>query len=47
MKILGARWGGLHIDLVDVQVQGEAAPEMIVAAIERFNELKDRRRKYW
>lgn len=41
IKILGARWGGLHIDLVDVQVQGEAAPEMIVAAIERLNELKD------
>lgn len=40
-KILGARWGGLQIDLVDVQVQGEAAPEQIVAAIERFNELKN------
>lgn len=40
-KILGARWGGLKIDLVDVQVQGEAAPEQIVAAIERFNELKN------
>jgi exodeoxyribonuclease VII large subunit len=40
-KILGARWGGMRIDMIDVQVQGEAAPEQIVAAIERFNELKD------
>lgn len=39
IKILAARWGGLEIDMVDVQVQGEAAPEQIVAAIERFNEL--------
>ena len=39
-KILAARWGGLQIDMVDVQVQGEAAPPQIVAAIERFNELK-------
>jgi exodeoxyribonuclease VII large subunit len=41
VKILGARWGGLTIDMIDVQVQGEAAPEQIVAAIERFNELKE------
>jgi exodeoxyribonuclease VII large subunit len=41
IKILGARWGGLQIELIDVQVQGEAAPEQIVTAIERFNELKN------
>lgn len=41
MKILAARWGGIQIDMVDVQVQGEAAPEQIVRAIERFNELAD------
>jgi exodeoxyribonuclease VII large subunit len=41
IKILGARWGGLDINLIDVQVQGEAAPEMIVRAIEQFNELKE------
>lgn len=40
-KILAARWGGMQIDLIDVQVQGEAAPEQIVAAIERFNELAE------
>lgn len=41
IKILAARWGGLQIDLVDVQVQGEAAPAQIVEAIERFNGLAD------
>lgn len=39
IKILGARWGGVHIDLVDVQVQGEAAPGQIVAALDRLNAL--------
>ncbi|HSW66599.1 MAG TPA: exodeoxyribonuclease VII large subunit [Bacillota bacterium] len=37
-KIIDARWGGLHITLIDVQVQGEAAPAQIVAAIEQFNQ---------
>ncbi|MDB5181258.1 MAG: Exodeoxyribonuclease 7 large subunit [Candidatus Saccharibacteria bacterium] len=41
IKILGARWGGLNIDMIDVQVQGEAAPEQIVMAIERFNEMAE------
>lgn len=39
IKILNARWGGVHIDLIDVQVQGEAAPQQIVHAIEQLNEL--------
>lgn len=39
IKILGARWGGLQIDLIDVQVQGDPAPAQIVAAIDRFNLL--------
>lgn len=38
-KIINARWAGLTIELLDVQVQGEAAPGQIVAAIEQFNEL--------
>ena len=38
-KILGARWGGLEIIMRDVQVQGEAAPEQIVAAITQFNAM--------
>lgn len=41
IKVLGARWGGLRISLVDVQVQGEAAPAQIVAAIEQLNAAGD------
>ena len=37
VKILNARWRGLDIQLVDVQVQGEAAPEQIVTALARLN----------
>lgn len=39
VKILGVRWGGIQVDLIDVQVQGEAAPGQIIAAIEQFNEM--------
>ncbi len=38
IKIIGQRWGGLEIELADVQVQGEASPIQIVAAIEHFNQ---------
>jgi exodeoxyribonuclease VII large subunit len=37
MKIINARWGGIEITLIDVQVQGEPAPAQIVAAIQQFN----------
>ncbi len=37
LKILNARWGGIEVQLLDVQVQGEVAPAQIVAAIEHFN----------
>lgn len=37
MKILNARWGGIEVQLYDVQVQGEAAPAQIVSAIDFFN----------
>lgn len=37
IKILQARWTGIEIELIDVQVQGEIAPSQIVAAIERFS----------
>ena len=37
VKILGDRWGGVEIELADVQVQGESAPMQIVHAIEHFN----------
>lgn len=39
MKILNARWGGVHISHIDVQVQGEAAVDQIVNAIRQANEL--------
>lgn len=41
MKILSARWGGMQIEHIDVQVQGDAAPGQVAAAIERFNERKN------
>lgn len=37
IKILNARWSGIDVGLYDVQVQGEAAPAQITAAIEYFN----------
>jgi exodeoxyribonuclease VII large subunit len=37
VKVLSARWRGLELQLIDVQVQGEVAPGQIVEAIERFN----------
>jgi exodeoxyribonuclease VII large subunit len=37
IKILNARWGGLQLEHIDVQVQGEPAVAQIVGAIEQFN----------
>lgn len=37
IKIINARWQGISIELIDVQVQGEPAPDQINAAIEQFN----------
>lgn len=39
VKVLGARWGGVRVSLIDVQVQGEAAAAQIVAAVEQFNQM--------
>jgi exodeoxyribonuclease VII large subunit len=39
VKVIGARWGGLRITLIDVQVQGEASPAQIVQAIQQFNQM--------
>lgn len=38
IKVLGHRWGGMHITLIDVAVQGETAPAQLSAAIEQFNQ---------
>lgn len=37
IKVLNQRWGGIDISLVDVQVQGEVAPDQICQAIDIFN----------
>jgi exodeoxyribonuclease VII large subunit len=41
VKVLGARWGGLEITLIDVQVQGEIAPAQLSAAIGQCNQLAE------
>lgn len=41
VKVLQARWGGLEIALIDVQVQGEVAPAQISVAIQQFNQMAD------
>ncbi len=41
IKIMQERWGGVAIELADVQVQGEAAVSQIVQAIEWFNTQAD------
>ena len=38
VKILDARWRGVEVFLVDVQVQGDAAPQQIASAIEQLNQ---------
>jgi len=38
IKVIGERWGGMRITLIDVQVQGEVSPEQLVTAVEQFNE---------
>ncbi|HSW74275.1 MAG TPA: exodeoxyribonuclease VII large subunit [Candidatus Saccharimonadales bacterium] len=39
IKVITARYGGLEIKLIDVQVQGEPASAQIVAAITQFNQM--------
>jgi exodeoxyribonuclease VII large subunit len=39
IKIINARWGGLKITLIDVQVQGDASPGQVVQAIQQFNQM--------
>jgi exodeoxyribonuclease VII large subunit len=38
IKILNDRWGGLRVDVAHVQVQGAAAPDQIIRALNYFNE---------
>jgi exodeoxyribonuclease VII large subunit len=39
IKVLRTRWQGISIECIDVQVQGESAPQQIISAIETFNGL--------
>ncbi|HUC88068.1 MAG TPA: exodeoxyribonuclease VII large subunit [Candidatus Binatia bacterium] len=39
IKVLGQRWGGVEIELIDVQVQGESAAEQVAAALSSFNAM--------
>lgn len=39
IKILDARWGGIQISHIDVQVQGEQAVFDVVKAIEKLNQI--------
>ncbi|HEX9679357.1 MAG TPA: exodeoxyribonuclease VII large subunit [Candidatus Saccharimonadales bacterium] len=39
LKILDQRWRGVGVQFASIQVQGEAAPGQIVAAIDYFNQL--------
>lgn len=38
VKIIGDRWGGVKVDVANVQVQGESAPDQIIRAINYFNQ---------
>jgi exodeoxyribonuclease VII large subunit len=41
IKIINARWQGLTIEHIDVQVQGEVAPAQITAALSQLNALAE------
>jgi exodeoxyribonuclease VII large subunit len=41
MKILNARWSGVEIELFDATVQGESAPESLIAALQYFNQQSE------
>jgi len=41
IKILDNRFGGVHVDVAHVQVQGESAPDQMIRAIEHFNTMTD------
>jgi exodeoxyribonuclease VII large subunit len=41
IKIVGDRWGGLQIDVGQVQVQGADAPDQIIRALRYFNSQEE------
>lgn len=38
IKILNARWGGIHVQVAHTQVQGLDAPDQIIRALQYFNQ---------
>lgn len=38
IKIINARWGGIHVQVAHTQVQGLEAPDQIIRALQYFNE---------
>ena len=38
VKIMNARWGGIHVQVAHTQVQGMDAPDQIIRALKYFNE---------
>ncbi|MGB3023673.1 MAG: exodeoxyribonuclease VII large subunit [Candidatus Saccharimonadales bacterium] len=41
IKILNERWGGVAVQVAQVAVQGAAAPQQIVRALEHFNQMPE------
>ena len=41
VRIINERWGGLTVEVANVQVQGEAAAQQIIRAIDYFNKLPE------
>lgn len=41
MKILDDRWGGVRVDVAQVQVQGADAPDQMIRAVTYFNEREE------
>lgn len=41
IKILNDRWGGMQVEVAHVQVQGDAAPDQIIRALQYFNEREE------
>lgn len=41
MKIIGERFGGLKIDVINTMVQGLDAPDQIISALNKFNEQEN------
>jgi len=41
VRLLNERWGGVHVDVAHVQVQGFEAPKQIIRAVNYFNQQEE------